>query len=39
LATAGAIGGTPGSPTPLGFSFERTIVTSTSGISLMRSER
>ena len=33
LATAGAIGGTPGSPTPVGFSEERTIVTSTAGIS------
>ena len=39
LATAGAIGGTPGSPTPVGFSVERTIVTSTCGISWMRSER
>ncbi len=39
LATAGPIGGTPGSPTPVGFSVERTIVTSTSGISWMRSER
>jgi hypothetical protein len=39
FATAGAIGGTPGSPTPVGFSVERTIVTWTSGISLMRSER
>ena len=39
LATAGPIGGTPGSPTPLGFSVERITVTSTSGISSMRSER
>ena len=35
----GPIGGTPGSPTPVGFSLERKIVTSTSGISWMRSER
>jgi len=33
LATAGPIGGTPGSPTPVGFSLEGTILTSTSGIS------
>src|SRR5712671_6226863 len=39
LATAGPIGGTPGSPTPDGFSVDATIVTSTSGISSMRSER
>ena len=39
LATAGPIGGTPGSPTPVGFSVDATILTSTSGISLMRSER
>ena len=39
LATAGPIGGTPGSPTPVGFSADLTIVTSTSGISLMRSDR
>ena len=39
LATAGPIGGTPGSPTPVGFSADGRIVTSTSGIWLMRSER
>ena len=39
LATAGPIGGTPGSPTPVGFSVDETMTTSTSGISLMRSER
>ena len=39
LATAGPIGGTPGSPTPVGGSVESMIATSTSGISLMRSER
>src|SRR5258708_32451993 len=39
LATAGPMGGTPGSPTPAGFSIERKIATSTSGISLMRSDR
>jgi NAD(P)-dependent dehydrogenase (short-subunit alcohol dehydrogenase family) len=33
LATAGAIGGTPGSPTPRGSSFDATIATSTSGMS------
>src|SRR5690349_2362255 len=37
LATAGPIGGTPGSPTPVGFSAERITVTSTLGISWMRS--
>ena len=39
LATAGAIGGTPGSPTPVGISVERRTITSTSGISWMRKER
>ena len=39
LATAGPIGGTPGSPTPVGFSVDGTMCTSTSGISLMRSTR
>src|SRR4029077_8063980 len=39
LPTAGPIGGTTGLPTPVGFSLERKIVTSTSGISWMRSER
>ena len=39
LATAGPSGGTPGSPTPVGFSVDATMATSTSGISLMRSER
>ena len=39
LATAGPIGGTPGSPTPVGFSVERITSTTTSGISLMRIER
>jgi len=32
LATAGPSGGTPGSPTPLGFSLEAMMVTSISGI-------
>ena len=36
LATAGAIGGTPGSPTPVGASAEATMWTSTFGISLIR---
>lgn len=36
LATAGPIGGTPGSPTPDGASAEGTIRTSTAGISLIR---
>ena len=39
LATAGPIGGTPGSPTPVGASVDAMTATSTSGISLMRSER
>src|SRR5579862_1123992 len=39
FATAGAIGGTPGSPTPVGLSVDGTICTSTGGISLMRSTR
>jgi hypothetical protein len=39
FATAGPMGGTPGSPTPVGFSVEGRIVTSTSGISWMRNER
>ena len=37
LATAGAIGGTPGSPTPPGFSVLGTMWTSTTGISFRRS--
>src|SRR5206468_1617382 len=37
LATAGASGGTPGSPTPVGASCDATMCTSTFGISLMRS--
>jgi hypothetical protein len=37
LATAGATGGVPGSPIPVGFSFDGTICTSTCGISWMRS--
>ena len=37
LATAGAITGTPGSPTPVGISVEGTICTSMRGISPMRS--
>jgi len=36
LATAGANGGTPGSPMPVGLDAEATICTSTFGISLMR---
>jgi len=39
LATAGPVGGTPGSPTPVGFSVDATMVTSISGISPMRSDR
>ena len=39
LPTAGAIGGTPGSPTPVGFSSDGTMNTSTFGISLMRKTR
>ncbi len=35
--TAGATGGVPGSPTPVGFSFEGTICTSICGISLILS--
>ena len=37
LATAGAITGTPGSPTPDGLSVDATMCTSTAGISLIRS--
>ena len=37
FATAGPIGGTPGSPTPVGRSVEATIWTSTSGIASIRS--
>ena len=37
LATAGPIGATPGSPTPVGASDDDTICTSTFGISSMRS--
>src|SRR5439155_25703596 len=37
FASAGAITGVAGSPTPLGFSFEATMWTSTRGIWLMRS--
>src|ERR1700676_3874722 len=37
LLSAGPIGGTPGSPTPVGFSVEGTMWTSTIGISSMRS--
>ena len=36
FATAGAIGGTPGSPTPVGGAEESTMWTSTTGISLIR---
>src|ERR1700722_2747322 len=36
LATAGATGGTPGSPTPVGFSVLSTMYTSISGASNMR---
>ena len=36
FATAGAIGGTPGSPTPLGRSVLETMCTSTLGASCMR---
>jgi hypothetical protein len=36
LATAGPIGATPGSPTPVGASVEGTICTSTFGMSSMR---
>ena len=39
LATAGAIGGRPGSPMPVGFSVDLMIATSTSGISPMRKLR
>src|SRR5260221_6432889 len=39
LATAGATGGVPGSPTPVGFSPPGTRCTSTTGISFMRSTR
>ena len=37
LATAGPIGGTPGSPTPVGRSLEGTMCTSTSGMTSIRS--
>ncbi len=37
LATAGPIGGVPGSPTPLGFFVDGTMCTSIAGIWLMRS--
>jgi hypothetical protein len=37
FATAGAMGGSPGSPTPPGGSLLRTKCTSTFGISFMRS--
>ncbi len=37
LATAGPIGGTPGSPTPVGASMDGTICTSTVGMSERRS--
>lgn len=39
LATAGPIGGVPGSPTPVGAALDSIIATSTCGISEMRSER
>src|SRR5258706_1607136 len=39
FATAGATGGTPGSPTPLGRSVLGTMCTSTTGISWRRSGR
>src|SRR5207253_2098802 len=39
LATAGAIGGTPGSPTPVGAAADGTMWTSTAGICSMRSGR
>ena len=39
FATAGAIGGVAGSPTPVGGSREATIATSISGVSLMRKSR
>jgi hypothetical protein len=39
FATAGAITGVPGSPTPVGFSVEGTICTSIWGGSLMRSDK
>jgi hypothetical protein len=37
FATAGAITGVAGSPTPVGFSDEGTMCVSTRGISLIRS--
>lgn len=37
LATAGAIGGTPGSPTPIGAADERTMCRSMLGMSSIRS--
>ena len=39
LQTAGAIGGVPGSPTPVGGPSAATMCTSTVGIALMRSAR
>jgi hypothetical protein len=39
LTTAGASGGTPGSPTPVGAAVLGTICTSTTGISWIRSDR
>ncbi len=39
LATAGPIGATPGSPTPVGGAVEGTMCTSILGISFMRSTR
>ena len=39
FATAGPIGGTPGSPTPVGGSFDGTMYTSTIGISRIRRTR
>jgi hypothetical protein len=39
LATAGPIGATPGSPTPVGAALDETIWTSTPGISAMRRTR
>lgn len=38
FATAGASGGTPGSPTPVGSALEAMISTAISGISFMRRE-
>ncbi|KGC89562.1 isoquinoline 1-oxidoreductase, beta subunit domain protein [Burkholderia pseudomallei] len=39
FATAGPIGATPGSPTPVGASPDGTMYTSTFGISAIRSTR